>query len=848
MWQCRKKLSGIFVISLLLFAVSSFAQTNGLISEATIIPPSYADFKPPKEVGGNYVDPAFSTRIFRVTNCGDAGPNAFGGYFGNSEICVFNVDGSYFLAMENVDVSGTTKIITYLYNGVSGARLKYIGEDTMRPWWIRWAIANKYKKNGAYVQFDPVYCFYKYEGNEIRLYDVRDMSSYVLLRKFDEYNEIGPAGGEGDISDNGRYWCVDGDSRELFVYDLIDDIKYPASTFDLGSLGSQGAAIGVDYAAVSPTGNYVVVSWTTEPAERRYHGIEVYDKQWNFIRQVHPGIMHWELGIDAFGNEVIYTAAGFKVPEYFTSRGANPGDVISVRLSDGYLRLLTDMKSWAPAMMSACNSVTNGRYLYISFTARSEDPESVWAPYWGEIVEVPTDGSGQARRLVHHRSREVPGQVTKFWQADAVVNRQGTKILYRSTYGGSSGDLYMFDLGNRDGHPVDTTLPNPPQNLQNASSSYNSIHLEWDPPLQAEDGDYASFYRIVRDGQHITDVIETQYLDTDLQEATTYQYQVYSIDKVGQISLGAAAGSFTTQSDDIPPTLESVQVINRSSLKIRFSEAIDKMAAEDESNYNISDQIEIKQAVLLEDSMTVKLTISPINLSAFYELHVYNVTDLSIHRNRIADGSSISFRLVSDFFDGFNSEISEEWIPLHADRWSIQSVDGENVLSLNTSAYESPGGKLLGEYVLLNKSLYYGSNFVLACDIKSAENLSDNPHADYSFVFAFQDSLNYYYVQFHDYDISVNQITGGDRTFLNKYPITIGLSDFHNMGIKVKNDSISVSVDRQYVLAQQLDAELIGQIGLGSFNDAVYFDSFNLKSLAEDTTPPSPPMGLTLQP
>ena len=454
----------IYRILIVIFVFSGLlsAQTNGRISDAPILPPDYDSFQPPAEKGGAYLDPAFETQVCRITTCGAEYDDAMGGYFSNSEICIFNSDGSLFLAVENVKENGVEKLYTYLYDGQTGARINYIGQNTMRPWWIRWALADKYKKDGQYVYFDPVYCFYKYEGNQILLYDVRDMSEFKVIKTFSEYNEIGPAGGEGDISDNGRYWCLDGDDHELFVYDLIDDIKYPVSNFDLGSLGSYGSATGVDYATVSPKGNYIIVSWTTDPSLERYHGIEVYDKEWNFIRQVHPDIVHWEVGVDTFGEEVVYSVAGFGVKEFFKSQGIDPGDVISIGMADGNMRLLKEMPSWAAPMMTACNSVTNGDYVYVSFSPRSENPEQLWAPFWGEIVEVPTNGSGEVRRLVHHRSREVDGKASKYWQADAVVNRQGTKILFRSTFGGNTADLYMFDVGSRITTFVDSTSPSPP--------------------------------------------------------------------------------------------------------------------------------------------------------------------------------------------------------------------------------------------------------------------------------------------------------------------------------------------------------------------------------------------------
>ena len=253
-----RKIFSVVIITLTILT-SGFSQSNGVISDDIILPPEYDSFRPPAQVGATYTDPAFGTVIKRISTAGLLGSDVMGGNLGNSEISYFNIDGSYFVATENI-VNGNNTC--FLYDGSTGAKIKTIGTGSMRPWWLRWALADYYTKDGIKNYFEPKYYFYKYEGNEIRLYDVRDLS-YIVLRKFTEYNEIGCGGGEGDISDNGNYICLDGDSQVLFVYDLLNDIKYPESSFDLGSLGSQGGEIGVDYATMSPSGDYVVVAWGT---------------------------------------------------------------------------------------------------------------------------------------------------------------------------------------------------------------------------------------------------------------------------------------------------------------------------------------------------------------------------------------------------------------------------------------------------------------------------------------------------------------------------------------------------------------------------------------------------------
>jgi hypothetical protein len=94
--------------------------------------------------------------------------------------------------------------------------------------------------------------------------------------------------------------------------------------------------------------------------------------------------------------------------------------------------------------------------VYITNQYRNYDPADQWYPYWLEIIEVPTDGSGEIRRFCHHRSRRDPqgafNDGTYIW-----VNRSGTRMLFTSNFALSdSRDLYMFTIEPRD-EPIPPT-------------------------------------------------------------------------------------------------------------------------------------------------------------------------------------------------------------------------------------------------------------------------------------------------------------------------------------------------------------------------------------------------------
>ncbi|MDZ7724649.1 MAG: fibronectin type III domain-containing protein [candidate division KSB1 bacterium] len=824
----------------------SAAEQIGLYTDKKIIPPDYDSFHPPLSVGSTYSDPVFGTRVTRMTNSSRFNDEVVGGYFSNAEICYFNKDGFYFLAIENEWDGDNYPLTTFLYNGLTGERIKLLGRDHIRPYQIRWALAKQYTVNGVTVTMDPNYHFYNYVGNEIRLYDVRSMNDYVVLRKFDEYSEIGPSGGEGDLSDDGRYWVLDGDAKEMFVYDLIKDVKHPVSTFDLGSLGSKSGSVGVDYATISARGDYIIVAWGTDPGIGRYRGIEVYDKNWNFQRQIYPGIIHWETGVDAYGEQVVYCAGTTSYPEFDALDGISTGDFISIRLRDGYVRLLKDVPIWSHYSMSACNSVNGGDYLYVSLTStRTDDPYELWAPFWGEILEIPTDGSGQVRRLLHHRSRPVQGRTGKFATPDAVINRQGNRIVFRSTYNTSYGDLFMFEIPARQqSSDPDDIPPLKPDDLQGYQDNSNTIRLEWTTPDAARDGDQPRFYKLYRNGSYITDVFNTEFFDAGLDAGTFYRYNVYSVDNAGNLSEQPATVSLTTPADFSVSRIRDVEIAGRHSVQIKFSQPLSRLTAETVSNYSLYPSGSVNSAVLDADEKTVILNVSELQTGMSYYVTVRNLTDQSVTPVPLIRVDSPRFVILKDWFDDFESSTFSSYQFLNPDRWNIIPQGKDRALVLESTSFDSPGGKRLGEYMIIPHSIFYSTRFYLRCHVSSLEDLLSNAHADYAVVFAYEDAFNYWYVQVHTYNVAVNHIENGERVLFQEYPLTVNLDQEHRFDLAFYNGELKAAVNKKLCFSLSLSLPA-GQLGLGSYNDAVAFDNLNLQADRPlDFTPPSSPRGI----
>jgi len=839
-------------IILFIAAVSLFGQSIGIISDDKLKPPDYNSFNPPQAVLSTYTDPVFGTEIRRLTSDHhflDDGHIVLGGYFANSEICYFNKDGTYFIACENEIINGKFKIGLYLYNGITGERLRFLGLYGVlwRPFTLRWALGNYYTKNGQKIYFDPNTHFYQYYENQVRLYNIDDLDNYVVLHTFDEYAAIGPAGGEGDVSDDGRYWIFDGDATELFVYDLLDDIKYQPTSFDIGSLGCKNGQVGVDYAAISAGGEYAIVAWGTSPGVgKRYAGIELYDKNFNFLRQLHPGIIHWETGIDVNGDEVIYSVATFESPDYWKPAGAKPGDLVSIRCSDARILLLKSIPSWAHVMFSACNFDSDKKYLYATYMEHSDNPNTMWEPFWGEILEVPTDGSQRVRRLVHTRSHFVPNMSTKYYQPDVVVNHQGTRMVFRSTYNFGAGDLYMFDIIPRDGSQQDDIPPNPPLNLRGLSIQADRVSFAWDAPAAASDGDTPEFYKVYRDDVFMSDVFTTLYTDSSLHEGESHVYAVTSVDDFGNEST-ALSQSFTTTQDLTPPQPVYTTLYSKNAIRIIFSEALESNGAQNVSNYSVNNGLTLSEVTLL-DSNVVVLHCSAMQRGQNYIISMSNLKDNSFAKNVIADNTSITLKTLSFLIDDFENGLqSNTWVFYDDANWQIVTENDQKCLGLVKTDYRLDDSKRIGEWALMTNSNAIGAAYELQCDVKSIENLATNPNADYAIVFSFQNMDNHAYIQFQPNDVRVNQILNGQRAVFETYSTDYTLDEYQHVRLVVQNTTAALYINNAQVMQYQFGVLPLGRVGFGSYNDAACFDNVNFGSLVEDVQSPKVPTGLTVE-
>ena len=259
--------------------------------------------------------------------------------------------------------------------------------------------------------------------------------------------------GEGNLSRDGRYYAVacrvyDYQKQEtryknLAVLDIparkvISKLTLPTNLEDF------------DWVSISPTGKYVVVNYADTTAGR-FHGVEVYTRNFKFLWQKPLGYGHSDLGIDDNGEEVL-VMGGY-------DESANVTYINSYRLRDGHTtRLLTT--AWWFYNHISCRNLDSPGWCFVSTydgEGRLTDSPATWAPFEDEVFALRLDGSRRVRRIAHHHSRRfspaTPDSDNSVYWAEphATVSRYGTRVLFGSNWrqkiaDPKSCDTYVVNL------------------------------------------------------------------------------------------------------------------------------------------------------------------------------------------------------------------------------------------------------------------------------------------------------------------------------------------------------------------------------------------------------------------
>ncbi|MFA6127296.1 MAG: T9SS type A sorting domain-containing protein [Bacteroidales bacterium] len=376
-----------------------------------------------------FTDPNFHTPVVRLT---DARTSGIHGLFPDySKRQAWNSNETLMLLR-----SGWSD--AYLYNGQNYQFIKALegvaGDD------VFW-----HPSNPELVLFNPDTVLFSYNVITDEVRTVHTFNSYAWAN----------TRGEGNISNDGRYYAVVGRTydnvtgevsfRDLIVYDIQEDRV--ASTMALPAVLAD-----FDWVSISPLGNYVIVDYADKETGR-YHGIEVYDRNFNFIWQKGLGAGHSDLGLDASGEEVL-------IMDIYDD-DSNLNYINKYSLANGTTTQLLSVAQPFDLHIS-CRAMNRPGWVYIS-TFDSEyrltDGLEGWLPFEDEVFALKMDGSGGVERYAHHRSREyspaTPDRETAVYFAEphATVDHSGRRVLFGSNWRihieeDYSIDAYLIDLTN----------------------------------------------------------------------------------------------------------------------------------------------------------------------------------------------------------------------------------------------------------------------------------------------------------------------------------------------------------------------------------------------------------------
>lgn len=255
-----------------------------------------------------------------------------------------------------------------------------------------------------------------------------------LVGCFSEYANFQRDVSYEDLSDDGRYVALMGISAdgkyELFAYDVIDRRK--------GAVLEVPDPAAVDWAAVTPSGKYVVVQFGNGYA--RFWGMEAFErKTMDYAGKVNLTTGHGDLMMDAQGNEyMVQTNASnawllgddhviirSRIPNgiVFDSAG-NPDEAATVA-SGATVPLLT--LHWESAVHISCRNTDAPGWCVVSTFGGPQ------APFSEEVFKLYLDStprSPRVQRLAHHRS----DWDCSYWaQPHATVRQDGKQVIFGSS-------------------------------------------------------------------------------------------------------------------------------------------------------------------------------------------------------------------------------------------------------------------------------------------------------------------------------------------------------------------------------------------------------------------------------
>jgi hypothetical protein len=256
--------------------------------------------------------------------------------------------------------------------------------------------------------------------------------------------------------------------------------------------------------------NSVAIGWVPT-GTGRFTGVELFDHNMVFRRQLTHALGHMHLTRDTNGDDVlIWTNSDDATPLANCANG-----IVKVRLADARQTCLLPL-AWTLAVHITAPDGNGWAFVETYAPGNPFFASPDWVPYTNEILQVKLDGT-ETRRLFHHRSRPLNSYA---YQPRATVSRDGSALAFTSNYNmpkllgypSEYTDAYLATVpGGTTQSPAPSSTP-PPSSSPSApppapvpssspsSSPTTAARVEQDDPAVVYDGSWSPHSKPIHSG------------------------------------------------------------------------------------------------------------------------------------------------------------------------------------------------------------------------------------------------------------------------------------------------------------------------------------------------------------
>lgn len=290
---------------------------------------------------------------------------------------------------------------------LDGKTYKVLGRTNMP---LIWSNVNPLKAYGSYHNI-----FYWRILNE-KTYQ-GDYHDYV----FTDYETMNMPTSETNIDNNDKYVALYGKKSGsstvwVVVFDIENKIIVSEKSLDVDYSD-------VDWISISQDGNYVVVLFNVN-GNKPNQGVKVYDRDLNFLRHLSDQRAHADLGVDAYGNQVLIM--------FYNSKTHN---LAALRLDGGGImplmpKLGTFLDKGVPGGHISARNIKRPGWAYVSLGQSKSGPNS-WMPSL-MVFSLKLDGSDTAE--IWGKTFASNHGVNYGQEVQCVPSADGKKVMFASDF------------------------------------------------------------------------------------------------------------------------------------------------------------------------------------------------------------------------------------------------------------------------------------------------------------------------------------------------------------------------------------------------------------------------------